>query len=116
MNGSHHNDPFVSKNGRIGTRSNFSGGIQGGISNGEPILVRVAFKPPATIGLAQKTIDFSGKKVVLEAKGRHDPCVGIRAVPIAEAMMALVVMDHLLRHRGQNADVTSITPVIKGQA
>jgi chorismate synthase len=90
------------KNNRIGTRTNFSGGIQGGISNGEPLVIRVAFKPPATIGLEQRTIDFSGKQVMLEAKGRHDPCVVARAVPIVESMAALVLADceMLQRSRG----------------
>lgn len=96
MRGSEHNDLFVQKNGRLGTMTNRSGGIQGGISNGEPIFFRVAFKPVATIGLAQKTADFEGREVMLEAKGRHDPCVLPRAVPIAEAMAALVLADMVL--------------------
>ena len=99
MRGSRHNDPFVLKGGRLGTVTNHSGGIQGGISNGEPILFRVAFKPPATIGLAQETVDFDGKPAVLEAKGRHDPCVVPRAVPIVEAMAALVISDLALRQK-----------------
>lgn len=103
MPGSVHNDPFVlldaPTNGstdappRLTTRTNNSGGVQGGISNGAPIYFRVGFKPPATIGQAQNTSDFSGKSGVLEAKGRHDPCVVPRAVPIVEAMSALVVSD-----------------------
>ena len=97
MRGSQHNDPFVQKEGRLGTVSNHSGGIQGGISNGEPIYFRVAFKPPATIGLEQHTADFDGNAVVLEAKGRHDPCVLPRAVPIVETMTALVLLDNALR-------------------
>jgi chorismate synthase len=96
MRGSEHNDPFVVKGERLGTATNFSGGIQGGISNGEPILFRVAFKPPATIGLSQKTVDFDGADVVLEARGRHDPCVVPRAVPIVETMAALVLADFAL--------------------
>jgi chorismate synthase len=100
MRGSVHNDPFTAADGRLGTTSNNSGGIQGGISNGEPIVFRVAFKPPATIGLAQETVDFDGTPVTLEAKGRHDPCVVPRAVPIVEAMAALVLGDFALR---QNA-------------
>jgi chorismate synthase len=99
MRGSQHNDPFVSKGGRLGTQTNLSGGIQGGISNGEIIYFRVAFKPPATIGLPQETVDFNGKPVVLEAKGRHDPCVVPRAVPIVEAMTALVLADASLSQR-----------------
>lgn len=93
MKGSQHNDPFVLKKNRIGTKTNFSGGVQGGISNGEPIHIRVAFKPPATIGMEQQTIDFSGKEAILTAKGRHDPCVVARAVPIVESMAALVLAD-----------------------
>lgn len=94
--GSEHNDRFEVRNGRLGTRSNNSGGIQGGISNGEPIVFRVAFKPPATIGKAQPTVDVDGNEVLLEAKGRHDPCVVPRAVPIVEAMAALVLLDAAL--------------------
>ena len=97
MRGSVHNDPFIMKGHRLGTRTNYSGGIQGGISNGEPIIFRVAFKPPATIGQAQNTSDFDGEEVILEAKGRHDPCVVPRAVPIVEAMSALVLADFALR-------------------
>jgi chorismate synthase len=99
MRGSIHNDPFTMKGNRLGTRTNHSGGIQGGISNGEPIIFRVAFKPPATIGQAQNTSDFGGKEVILEAKGRHDPCVVPRAVPIVEAMSALVLADFALRQK-----------------
>jgi len=98
MFGSHHNDPFEMKaDGRLGTSTNFSGGVQGGISNGEPLVFRIAFKPPATIGLAQETSTFDGESTVLEAKGRHDPCVVPRAVPIVETMTALVLMDFVLR-------------------
>ncbi len=97
MRGSTHNDAFTKKGARLGTRTNYSGGIQGGISNGEPIIFRVAFKPPATISLPQKTVDFEGKDTVLEAKGRHDPCVVPRAVPIVESMAALVLVDLILR-------------------
>ncbi len=97
MHGSEHNDPFVRKGSRLGTRTNNSGGVQGGISNGEPIVLRVAFKPPATIGLPQQTASFKGKEVVLAAKGRHDPCVVPRAVPIVESMAALVLVDMVLR-------------------
>ncbi len=101
MNGSAHNDPFENKGDRLGTTTNFSGGIQGGISNGEPIYFNVAFKPPATIGLAQKTVDFDGNPVDFEAKGRHDPCVVPRAVPIVESMAALVLMDMVLRQNSR---------------
>ena len=93
MRGSAHNDPFVLKAGRLGTLTNRSGGVQGGITNGEPIVFRVAFKPPATIGRAQQTAGFEGEPVTLEAKGRHDPCVVPRAVPIVESMAALVLAD-----------------------
>ncbi len=97
MHGSEHNDPFVRKGSRLGTRTNNSGGVQGGISNGEPLVFRVAFKPPATIGLPQQTATFQGKEVSLAAKGRHDPCVVPRAVPIVESMTALVLVDMVLR-------------------
>jgi chorismate synthase len=102
LTGSEHNDEFyVKDNGEIGTLTNRSGGIQGGISNGEPILLRVAFKPTATIRKEQKTVTVEGDETVLAAKGRHDPCVLPRAVPMVEAMVALVLCDHLLRHQGQ---------------
>ena len=101
--GSRHNDPFVARGDRLGTSSNHSGGIQGGISNGEPILFRVAFKPPATIGLPQQTADYAGKEVTLAARGRHDPCVVPRAVPIVESMAALVLADCALRQRTRDS-------------
>jgi len=103
MRGSQHNDPFIQKGDRLGTVTNNSGGIQGGISNGEPILLRIGFKPPATISLAQNTVDFKGETAVLEAKGRHDPCVVPRAVPIVEAMAALVVLDMAFRQEARKA-------------
>ena len=99
MTGSQHNDPFVKKENRLGTITNHSGGVQGGISNGEPIIFKVAFKPPATIGKAQKTADFDGHEMTLEAKGRHDPCVVPRAVPIVESMAALVIGDMVLQQK-----------------
>jgi chorismate synthase len=99
MRGSAHNDVFIKKGKHLGTQTNYSGGVQGGISNGEPIIFRVAFKPPATISLPQKTVDFEGKATILEAKGRHDPCVVPRAVPIVESMAALVVADLALRQK-----------------
>jgi len=103
MRGSQHNDEFfIDKQGRIRTRTNNAGGILGGISNGETIHFRVAFKPVSTIKKKQKTIDINKKEVELEATGRHDPCVLPRAVPIVEAMAALVIMDHYLRHKAQN--------------
>jgi len=93
LRGHTHNDPFVLKNGKLGTSTNNSGGIQGGISNGEHIYFRVAFKPPATIGREQTTASYEGEAGVLAAKGRHDPCVVPRALPIVEAMAALVLME-----------------------
>jgi len=99
MKGSEHNDAFTNEAGRISTLTNHSGGIQGGISNGMPIQFNVAFKPVATIVAAQDTVDIRGDKAIAEGKGRHDPCVVPRAVPIVEAMAALVIADHLLRNR-----------------
>ena len=99
MRGSEHNDAFEKRGGRIVTRTNFSGGIQGGISNGEEIYFRVAFKPTATIAREQDTVTSSGKATKLAARGRHDPCVLPRAVPMVEAMTALVLCDHVLRQR-----------------
>lgn len=97
MKGSEHNDPFVKKGDRLGTKTNRSGGIQGGITNGETILFRAAFKPPATIARPQQTADYEGRPVTLKAAGRHDPCVVPRAVPVVEAMAALVLADLALR-------------------
>jgi chorismate synthase len=99
MPGSLHNDPFVKKGDRLGTRTNYAGGVLGGISSGEPIVFRVAFKPVATIGQTQQTADFEGHPVELAAKGRHDPCVVPRAVPIVESMAALVLVDLALRQK-----------------
>ncbi|HIE10171.1 MAG TPA: chorismate synthase [Kiritimatiellae bacterium] len=93
MRGLQHNDPFVRKGQRLGTLSNFSGGVQGGITNGEDIYFRVAFKPPASIRLPQKTADYEGRERELILKGRHDPCIVPRAVPVVEAMAALVLAD-----------------------
>jgi chorismate synthase len=103
LRGSLHNDPFIMKGGSLGTLTNNSGGVQGGISNGEPIYFRVAFKPPATIALPQPTVDFKGVATLLEAKGRHDPCVVPRAVPIVESMAALVLLDMALRQEARKA-------------
>jgi chorismate synthase len=97
--GSQHNDPFVLKEGRLGTSTNHAGGTLGGISSGETILFRTAFKPVATIGKTQLTADFDGTLVELAAKGRHDPCVVPRAVPIVEGMAALVLLDLALRQK-----------------
>jgi chorismate synthase len=99
MLGSVHNDPFVKKGDRLGTRTNYAGGVLGGISSGEPIIFRVAFKPVATIGKTQRTADFEGHPVELAARGRHDPCVVPRAVPIVESMAALVLVDLALRQK-----------------
>ncbi|RYD81465.1 MAG: chorismate synthase [Verrucomicrobiaceae bacterium] len=102
LRGSEHNDPFYMENGKVRTVTNRSGGIQGGISNGEPIFFRVAFKPTATIFRSQQTVTVTGEDTELKARGRHDPCVLPRAVPMVEAMTALVLVDHALRQRGQN--------------
>ena len=99
MRGPQHNDPFEMRAGKIRTTTNKSGGVQGGISNGEDIYFRVAFKPPATIALQQKTVTSSKQQSELAARGRHDPCVLPRAGPIVEAMAALVLCDHALRHQ-----------------
>ncbi len=102
MTGSEHNDEFyIDENGETRTVSNRSGGVQGGISNGENIVIRVAFKPTATIGKEQKTVTKTGEETLLAAKGRHDPCVLPRAVPMVEAMVALVLCDRLLYNRAQ---------------
>jgi chorismate synthase len=102
LRGSEHNDAFYMKGGQVATVTNRSGGVQGGISNGEPIVFRVAFKPTATISKAQKTVTVSGEAAELKARGRHDACVLPRAVPMVEAMAALVLCDHALRQRAQN--------------
>ena len=100
MTGIEHNDPFVpGEDGQPRTASNRSGGVQGGISNGEDIVLRVAFKPTATISQRQDTVTTGGEATTLEAQGRHDPCVLPRAVPMVEAMVCLVLADHWLRQR-----------------
>ena len=99
MRGSEHNDPFEMRGGKVRTATNYSGGIQGGISNGEDIYFRVGFKPTATIAREQKTVTASREQTKLAARGRHDPCVLPRAVPMVEAMAALVLCDHALRQR-----------------
>ena len=102
LTGSEHNDEYyIDETGKTRTVTNRSGGIQGGISNGESIIIRAAFKPTATIGKEQRTVTTTGEETVLAAKGRHDPCVLPRAVPMVEAMAALVLCDHLLRHHAQ---------------
>lgn len=110
--GSKHNDPFIaSPDGKLVTQTNNSGGIQGGISNGEHIYFRVGFKPAATIGQAQSTATYGAEEGVLEAKGRHDPCVVTRAVPIVESMASLVVMDALLAQRSREAAKSVLPPL-----
>ena len=101
MTGKEHNDAFYMDEGRVRTKSNRSGGVQGGISNGEDVVFRVAFKPTATIMTEQETVSSSGEETTLKGRGRHDPCVLPRAVPMVEAMAALVICDHSLRQRGQ---------------
>jgi chorismate synthase len=102
LRGSQHNDAFVSRRGKVRTATNNSGGIQGGISNGEEIVFRVAFKPTATIMRSQATVDLGGHATELKGRGRHDPCVVPRAVVIVEAMAALVLVDHWMRQAAQN--------------
>jgi chorismate synthase len=110
--GSEHRDELTPS----GFRSNNAGGMLGGISTGQDIVVHLTVKPTSSITIPGATIDVAGKPVEIVTTGRHDPCVGLRATPIAEAMLALVVMDHYLRHRAQNADVKSATPdITRGQ-
>ncbi len=106
--GTEHRDEITPE----GFLSNYAGGTLGGISSGQDILVSMALKPTSSLRLPGKSVNLQGEPVEIITKGRHDPCVGIRATPIAEAMLAIVLMDHLLRHRAQNADVESVTPVI----
>jgi chorismate synthase len=106
--GSEHRDELTP----TGFRSNHAGGVLGGISSGQDIVVSMAFKPTSSIRIPAATIDLEGRPTEISTTGRHDPCVGLRATPIAEAMLALVLMDHYLRHRAQNADVVSQTPDI----
>jgi len=110
--GTEHSDEMTPQ----GFVSNNAGGILGGISTGQDIIVSIAVKPTSSIRLDRRTIDKSGDPVIVNTHGRHDPCVGIRATPITEAMLALVLMDHALRHRAQNADVVCTTPKIAAQA
>ena len=110
--GTEHSDEMTPQ----GFLSNHAGGILGGISTGQDIVVNVAVKPTSSIRLPRRTIDRAGRPTVIETHGRHDPCVGIRATPICEAMMALTLIDHALRHRAQNADVTCDTPRVPAQA
>ncbi len=104
MKGSEHNDAFVNVGNTIKTSTNNSGGIQGGISNGMDIILRVAFKPTSTISQKQSTVDIHGTETHIEVEGRHDPCVVPRAVPIVEAMVAITMLDHLMRHQSTRID------------
>jgi chorismate synthase len=106
--GSEHRDEMSAD----GFNKNDAGGTLGGISSGQDLLASIALKPTSSVAVKGKTIDKAGKDTEIVTKGRHDPCVGLRATPIAEAMVALVIMDHYLRNRAQNADVESVTPEI----
>ncbi len=110
--GSEHGDELTP----AGFKSNHAGGVLGGISTGQDLVVRIAIKPTSSIRLPKASIDRQGLPTVVETHGRHDPCVGIRATPIAEAMLALVVMDHALRHRAQNGDVVLAVPAVAARA
>lgn len=110
--GSEHRDELTP----AGFTKNDAGGILGGISTGQDLVVSIALKPASSIRIPARSIDLDGRPVEVVTEGRHDPCVGIRAVPIAEAMVLLVLMDHWLRHRGQNADVVPTTPRLPSQA
>jgi chorismate synthase len=110
--GSEHGDELTPE----GFTSNNAGGVLGGISTGQPITVSIAVKPTSSIRTERRSIDIQGNATTVQTLGRHDPCVGIRAVPIAEAVLALVLMDHALRNRAQNADVRVGTPRIPGRA
>lgn len=110
--GSEHGDELTPD----GFVTNHAGGILGGISTGQDVVVTIGIKPTSSIRIPRRSIDKSGNAVMVETNGRHDPCVGIRATPIAEAMMALVLMDHALLHRAQNADVNTVTPKIAGSS
>jgi chorismate synthase len=109
--GSEHGDEIFSD----GFASNNAGGVLGGISSGQDVVVSIAIKPTSSIMSPKQSIDRAGNPAVIQTKGRHDPCVGIRATPIAEAMLALVIMDHVLRHRAQCGDVQVDTPRIPAQ-
>jgi chorismate synthase len=106
--GTEHRDQIAPE----GFLSNRAGGTLGGISSGQVVRASIAMKPTSSLRLPARTVDLAGRAVEVVTTGRHDPCVGIRAVPVAEAMLAIVLADHLLRHRGQNRDVVSATPVI----
>jgi chorismate synthase len=110
--GTEHRDEITPQ----GFLSNHAGGVLGGISTGQNVVAHIAIKPTSSIRLPGQSINLRGEPIEVVTHGRHDPCVGIRATPIAEALMAIVIMDHALRHRGQCGDVTSRTPVIPGKA
>jgi chorismate synthase len=110
--GTEHSDEMTPE----GFVSNNAGGILGGISTGQDIVVSIAIKPTSSIRLARRTVDIEGSAATIETHGRHDPCVGIRATPIAEAFLALVLIDHALRHRAQNADVSERVRAIPAAA
>jgi len=110
--GTEHRDEITPE----GFLSNNAGGILGGISSGQDILVSMALKATSSLSIPGRSVNTAGEAIEIVTKGRHDPCVGIRATPIAEAMLAIVLMDHMLRHRGQNMDVTTTTPIIPAQA
>jgi chorismate synthase len=112
QSGSEHGDELTPQ----GFKTNHSGGVLGGISTGQDLVVKIAIKPTSSIRTPKASIDRQGQPTVVETLGRHDPCVGIRATPIAEAMLALVVMDHVLRHRAQNGDVQISVPAIAAAA
>jgi chorismate synthase len=112
QHGTEHSDEMTP----LGFASNHAGGILGGISTGQDIVVAIAVKPTSSIRLDRHSIDKTGAPVIVNTHGRHDPCVGIRATPIAEAMLALVLIDHAMRHRAQNGDVTTITPKLAASA
>jgi len=109
--GTEHRDEITPE----GFLSNNAGGTLGGITSGQDILVSMALKATSSLSIPGRSVDKSGKPIEVVTKGRHDPCVGIRATPIAEAMLALVLMDHVLRHRAQNMDVKTDTPIIPAQ-
>jgi chorismate synthase len=110
--GSEHGDEMTP----VGFLSNHAGGVLGGISTGQDVVVHIALKPTSSIRIPRRSIDKAGNPVEVATTGRHDPCVGIRATPIAEAMLALVLMDHALRHRAQCGDVSTPTPKLAGRA
>jgi chorismate synthase len=110
--GTEHRDEITPQ----GFLSNHAGGVLGGISSGQAVVAHIAIKPTSSMRLPGRSIDLNGQPIEVVTHGRHDPCVGIRATPIAEALMAIVLMDHALRHRAQCGDVTGGAPVVPGQA